>query len=67
MRFLKKLVCKIFGIQQCKCPPKVEPVKNSWGINRNIKKDYWDNIGHCTKHNSYKFSCIDCNLAIRKK
>jgi hypothetical protein len=64
MRFLKNFIAKIFGIKQCQCPPQEEPKKNSWGIN-DLKKP--DIIGHCSKHDSYKFSCLDCNFAIRKK
>jgi|TARA_R100001530_G_scaffold28028_1_gene22274 hypothetical protein len=68
MKFFKNIICKIFGINQCKCPPETKAVPNSWGITAPVKnKGYWDNIGHCKKHSSYKVSCLDCNRAMKNK
>ena len=78
-RLIKNFIAKIFGIKQCQCPPDlptpsesissdlpIEPIKitstNSWGINEMKKTDI---VGHCSKHDSYKFSCVECNSVIR--
>jgi len=72
-RLIKNFICKIFKIKQCACPPEEVTIsyvtdedykKNSWGVN-DLKKT--GIVGHCSKHDSYKFSCLDCNFAIRKK
>tara|TARA_R100001163_G_C5050134_1_gene187024 strand:+ start:346 stop:525 length:180 start_codon:yes stop_codon:yes gene_type:complete len=54
-RLIRNFVAKIFGIRQCQCPPE-EEVTITYET---------EGVGHCDIHNNYKYSCPDCNKAIR--
>ncbi len=56
-RLIRNFVAKIFGIRQCQCPPE-EEVTITYAT---------EEVGHCDIHNNYKYSCPDCNKAIRNK
>jgi hypothetical protein len=60
-RILKNFVAKIFGIRQCACPPEEATTKTTVDVPES------NTVGHCNKHDTYRYSCLDCNTAMRIK
>jgi hypothetical protein len=60
MSFFKKIICKLFNIKECQCPPTPGGTNNSPVSTHTI-------VGHCSKHTTYKYTCIDCNFAVKGK
>ena len=56
MKFIKKLICKIFHIKACQCPDEPMVVKEE---PKPVK------VNHCSSHTRFKVSCPNCVEAVR--
>jgi hypothetical protein len=59
-KLLKNFICKVFNIKQCACPEEDTSENDMSTPKSNV-------VGHCVEHDTYKYTCLDCNFAIRKK
>ena len=60
MKFIKKLICKIFHIKACQCPDEPMVVKEE------VKEESTPvKVNHCSSHTRFKVSCPNCVEAVR--
>ena len=57
MKFIKKLICKIFNIKACQCSDEPLVLKEETKVE--------SSVGHCTSHIRFRVSCPECQNAIR--
>ena len=60
MKFIKKLICKIFHIKACQCPD--EPIV----VKEEVKEEPKPvKVNHCSSHTRFRVSCSNCVAAVR--
>ena len=66
MKFIKKLICKIFHIKACQCPDDVdEHLEFFLKVPEPDTPVYEDNPIHCGSHTRFRKSCPAC-VAVRQ-
>jgi len=66
MKFIKKLICKIFHIKACQCPDEVD--EHIEFFTKTPEPDvpvHTESVSHCSGHTRYRVNCKLCNDAIR--
>ena len=66
MKFIKKLICKIFHIKACQCPDEVD--EHIEFFTKTPEPDvpvHRESVSHCSGHTRYRVNCKLCNDAIR--
>ena len=59
MKFIKKLICKIFHIKACQCPDEPMVVKEEVKEEPKPTK-----VNHCSSHTRFRVSCHACVAAV---
>ena len=60
MKFIKKLICKIFHIKACQCPD--EPMV----VNEEVKEEPKPvKVNHCSGHTRFRVNCPKCVHTVR--
>jgi hypothetical protein len=60
MKFIKKLICKIFHIKACQCPDEPMVVKEE--VKEEVKVE--SKVDHCAGHTRFRVSCPACVAAV---
>ena len=66
MKFIKKLICKIFHIKACQCPDEIdEHLEFFLKVPEPDTPVYEGNPIHCGSHTRFRKSCTAC-VAVRQ-